>query len=710
MQPTSVKHEAPSVKPQAKDNVPKPAISAELEKAPPPEPKKRTNRKASLANTGSDIESTSDLKQSLLGETKEDLNSLAPMMKDLNIENNATHLGRQKGEDGNVDKTMRQVEMEEVPRALGALETYSSDRNPEGIHGKLFNDNQKVKQSERVLGDTVFEQKRQPAVCQEEGNEHENVQPERSSEKLSKVEKTYKIHKPELRQEGEEGKPAKLLEASVRKTPRAQEEKFPENRAEVEKAEGEPLKVPLRSKGKVSAEKDSLKLHVKAPRETIFQSNADGSEEPKKQRRHRTQDYAETEREKESAAKQSVEQTENHLEQEAKSAPPRPPARVKSKSKGGVERQCSRDTETDQDDQLMARDVMKTRDGQLTKQSTEPVKKEVEEKTITEGDLSTTDAKQPVKALEMEGSAKQPIKQPVRPLRKEHEQEIKVVVEPMRREEEKVVARTTEDVPLLYISEDEAFSEALTEIPVAHPEVHPPAPLAGGLTQAADLPPADAPKEDQPEIDISAEDEPQLQEAAVKIQAAFKGYKTRRDMRPFFKDVFKNQSVEVHGTATLVCSLEGKPGTVRWLRNGQPIASDHRCQVKTTEGGVSTLVIKNLASSDGGVYTCEAANKFGVTSYNGNLTVVQTQKPAQKALHPPLAAITPLQLAPRDESPNAPQNKDPSPTAEPTSYVESVSVSLWEAYQLTKQQEAPLVSLREKRASSPVASSSETHS
>lgn len=685
----------------------------------------------------------------MLRETNEDHKGMQParsIEKDFDVVKNVTQLERHKDNDSDVskegDKTMRLLEKEdgvdrEVEKPPRPLETekevFMKMRQPGSKLDKLVNIDQNVSRSDRVLEDTVFEQKRQPLICMEKENEIEQMpnQPRKSSERTSKVDMKEKLPGIVVWKNSEEEKPVKLLERSVKETLKEQEETSTIKEAEVDKTEGEPFKPPLRSKGKAEVGKEPLKYVPKETKEIIFQSvkpTLNDSEEDHKQRDHVKQQVSiDAEREKKPVGKQSVEQPEKTLEKEAEFAPPKPPARIKSKSKGGMEKQYSRDTETDQDDQQMIRVVVKTTDDQPIKQPVESLKKEVEEKSRFERKHSVTtdneiaeNVKQPVRASEKDTNTKQPIKQPVRPMRKEPEQEMKMAVEPMRREEEQLITKMTEDIPLLYISEDETFLEALTEIPAAHSNDPHPGSFVEGSTQPSTLPPISVPQRAQPptdatpEIDISVEDEPQLQEAAVKIQAAFKGYKTRRDMRPVFKEVFKNQNADLHGTVTLLCIVEGKPSTVRWLKDGKQIASDHRCHFETTESGVCTLVIKHLTTNDSGIYTCEAVNKFGVTSYNGNITVVQLQKPVQKPVHSPLAAITPLQLAPpktdaqaKTQTQSLPQTQIQTPISatEATSYVESMSVSLWEAYNLTEQQDTPM-NLQERRRSSLVAASS----
>ncbi|XP_055077076.1 obscurin [Periophthalmus magnuspinnatus] len=294
---------------------------------------------------------------------------------------------------------------------------------------------------------------------------------------------------------------------------------------------------------------------------------------------------------------------------------------------------------------------------------------------------------------ELKRTADAEVKANAEPVRKEGESvwEKRVAVEPMKRDNEQAVLKMKEEIPLVYISEDETFSEALSELPVEGELINTTAVSIPGSA----LPPTMGQQIEDVSLDIdrSIEDESEMQDAAIKIQAAFKGYKTRKEMRPVFKDVFKNQTIEAGGTVTLVCVIEGKPTTVRWLKDSQPITSEKRCFFKTKQNGESTLIISNVTTKDSGIYTCEAVNKFGVTSYNGNLTVVHpTQAVGQRPIHPPLAAIAPLQPAPKPQ------------VSEPDNYVESVEVSLWEAYNLTEQEAQR--SLQERRGSAILSASS----
>ncbi|XP_074841400.1 obscurin isoform X2 [Carettochelys insculpta] len=144
-----------------------------------------------------------------------------------------------------------------------------------------------------------------------------------------------------------------------------------------------------------------------------------------------------------------------------------------------------------------------------------------------------------------------------------------------------------------------------------------------GIETAAPTLPAKQPAEPQIMEDL---DDPSMNKAAMKIQAAFKGYKVRKEIKqqecPMFSDTFKDFCGEPGGTLHLECvALSKSDMKVRWLKDDEELSDGRHYHIDNYSDGTCSLIITGLDIEDTGKYTCEASNKFGKVSHSANVVV-----------------------------------------------------------------------------------------
>ncbi|MXQ93370.1 hypothetical protein E5288_WYG021124 [Bos mutus] len=165
-------------------------------------------------------------------------------------------------------------------------------------------------------------------------------------------------------------------------------------------------------------------------------------------------------------------------------------------------------------------------------------------------------------------------------------------------------------------------------LPLASKVGAPAAPSGKPQEKQQEKPPAVYP----PPGDLSAGDlsDPTLDQAAVKIQAAFKGYKVRKEMQqqegPVLRCTFGDTVAQVGDVLHLECVVSSKTDVrARWLKDGVELTDSRHHHIDQLADGTCSLLVTSLGRADAGRYTCQVSNKFGHVAHSATVVVSGTE-------------------------------------------------------------------------------------